>query len=600
MAKLYRNKTTGELLTENEYIARLTGKGGGAVVESEDIQQLKAARAMVDQVEALYKNMVGNEYEGAGAGVASRFKGITRSIGSAVGTNQEAKEYQNFVNSNLSLIAKGLKGEAGVLTNQDIQRARGAIPKLGSSPQEAATALQTLKDQIETNLKLKGAKNTTPANSATSPAPDLSTMRKGSPERIAALEADTQKYTDEANRSMGSRFLEALPGATANVLLKNPAKFVASAALSPIDIARTGYGLATNQNIQPLDVNIPGLGKTFQREGAERVAQVQQKAGRGEELGIGDYASALQSFVEVPMAALETVGLIKAAKIAAKGTATVARSAPGTRRLFSDYRNARSMENAVELTSPALNKNAKIAAFAQAGKPGGVTKTRFGNPIRTPSKEDIEVAKAALPHLKGKDAVKSVASLNDEIARFSDDSVRPYLQANPRAYNPTALNAALKKVDPPDWIKADATAERTYNLVKQRMLQAAQEHPGTMEGLWDSRQSFDRIVKQQFGDAVFDPTRKAFVNQAIRDVRQTVNDFIGTQTGDSQFKESMKYLSRLYRALDNIAEKNYALVNAPSRIRKFGTNIAKGVGYTGLGIGTGVGFSALGVGGQQN
>lgn len=597
MAKLYRNKTTGEILTEKEYISRLTGKGGGPAVESEDVQQLRSARAMVDQVEQLYNNMVGEEYQGAGAGAAARLKGVSRSVGSFLGTNESARIYKNFVDSNLSLIAKGLKGEAGVLTNQDIQRARGAIPKLGSSPQEAKAALETLKQQIDTNLKIKGA--TTPTT-PTATKPTGITGAPGSQERIAALQADSQKYADEANRSMGSRFLQALPGAAAETVLKTPARFIASAVLSPVDIARTGYGAATGQNIQPIDAELPFVGKTFQRAGAERVAQVQDKARRGEQLGVGDYASALSSFVEVPMAGLETAILLKSVPKVVKQVKETAKVLPGTRRLFSDNRIAKQIEDAVEMTSPALNKKGKIEAFAQAGRPGGVAKTKLGSPVRTPNKEDIEVAKAALPHLEGKNAVKSVQNLNNEIAKFSDETVRPYLQANPRAYNPRTLAAHLNKIDPPDWIKADATAERTYRLVKDRMLQAAQENPGTMEGLWDSRKSFDQIVKRQFGDAVFDINKRAYVNQAIRDMRQAVNDFIVNQTGDSQFSESMRYLSRLYRAVDNIAEKNYQLVNAPSKVKKLFKTVGKGVGYTALGIGTGYGASTIGLGQGQN
>ena len=537
--------------------------------ETSAINQLKMAQPIVNELKAAYASMVGKEYEGVGAGVLSRLKGLKRSVGAAVGTNQNAKIYKSLAESNLSIIARALKAEKGVLTEQDVGRARGAIAKLSSSPKEAKAVFDAIERQAANNLKILYGEDMKAAD-----APRASKAEQYRTEAAAA-----QK---DADRSTTSRFLGELPKQAGRTLLETPARFLASAAAAPVDLYRTATGG------QPMHGNIPVVNKpTYQAQGARDIGQLFDKAYAGEKFGVGDYAKAVRPFAEVPAAALETVGVAKLGKAAINGMG-------GARRLFADRKLSKEIESTMEMITPLMDKKAKIAALAQAGKPGGVARGRLGTTVRTPNKEDVEVAKAVMPFIKKKNPSASVENINEEIGRFSDDSLRPYLQANPRAYNPQTLNKKLAEVEPPDWIKADSVAERTYTLVKNRMMQAAQQHPGTMEGLWDSRVSFDQTVKQQFGDAALDPTKRAFVNRAVRDMRGAVNDFIAESTGDSQFKQAMKYLSRLFMARDNISEKYYKVVESSDEIVPLARRFKKAATWTG---GVVAGTAASGIAG---
>ena len=351
--------------------------------------------------------------------------------------------------------------------------------------------------------------------------------------------------------------LSQMTGQVAQFALEATFRFAASAAASPVDVVRTAMGK------QPIQGNIPLINKpTFQAQGTRDIGQLFDKAYAGENVSPWETAKGMKTFAEVPLAAAETVGLGK--------------TIGSAKRLFAGQKAAREVKSVIEMISPELDKKTRVAAFAKAGAPGGVVKGRLGAAIRTPDTEDIEMAKTAAPFVKGKDPIKTVTAIRKEIADFSERSLRPYLQANPRAYNSQTLQKYLTEVEPPDWIKADDAAERTYTLVKQRMLQAAQQHPGTMEGLWDARQTFDDIVEKQFGPAKQDAIKRTFTEQAISDTRHAVHEFITNQTGDSRFKESMKYLSRLYRVVDRIAQKNYTLLEQTKptsnaqRIKRFG------------------------------
>ena len=107
-----------------------------------------------------------------------------------------------------------------------------------------------------------------------------------------------------------------------------------------------------------------------------------------------------------------------------------------------------------------------------------------------------------------------------------------------------------------------------------------------MEGLWDSRIDFDRIVEQQFGGAVFDPAKRSFVNQAVRDMRRATNDFIGNSIWDKRFAGSMKRLNRLYEARGNIAEQNYKLLDKNFVQRFYKTHPGSTKLLTRIGLGT--------------
>lgn len=120
------------------------------------VSKTLTADKLVEQIEKLYYNAVGKESAGFLSGFQARLKGLTRTVGIAVGASQEFTSYVNFVDSNLATIAKGLKGEVGTLTEGDAKRARASFPTRFSSPQEAKTSFDALKQQIRDNLEIYG------------------------------------------------------------------------------------------------------------------------------------------------------------------------------------------------------------------------------------------------------------------------------------------------------------------------------------------------------------------------------------------------------------------------------------------------------------
>lgn len=73
--------------------------------------------------------------------------------------------------------------------------------------------------------------------------------------------------------------------------------------------------------------------------------------------------------------------------------------------------------------------------------------------------------------------------------------------------------------------------------------------------LLETRKKFDTWVKTQKGTSVFDPKNENAFSISLREIRQTVNNFLEIKAPKAEVKESLRRQSNLYSAMDNIAPK---------------------------------------------
>lgn len=303
-----------------------------------------------------------------------------------------------------------------------------------------------------------------------------------------------------------------------------------------------------------------------------------QLAGRGVGKGAEVVADAAvvagKSAPGVANKALGAVGDAAKGAVALPGKASSAvlkKVAPKAAASMDASKLARADEDLMNLIMEKSNKRSTVDAFNRAGKEGGITAEggarRF---VRTPDARDISMRESVRGVVDPKkDAVQNNIALNDAIETVSEKELLPFLRANPRTFNPSHISKRLDSIEMPDLFKADQTLENTYNLVRQRMLKAIQGKPKTMEGLWEARKDFDRMVKDQFGDAAFDSEKNTAIKRAVQDMRREVNTFIGDSIGDKTFAQQMHKLSDMYGARDNIAEKARELLGSDKYNRWF-------------------------------
>jgi len=138
-------------------------------------------------------------------------------------------------------------------------------------------------------------------------------------------------------------------------------------------------------------------------------------------------------------------------------------------------------------------------------------------------------------------------------------------------------------------------AEQTAGKLVAKFRQFITEQDGKGSGILQARKDFDNWVERQKGTNIFDPKNENALSTAIREVRQTANDFLDRGAKDVGVKESLARQSNLFRALDNIKPKaakeaNNAVVRAWQNVARilplrgeFNQTLAIAFGIGGLG-----------------
>lgn len=104
----------------------------------------KAAKQAETALQGL--NQLKGLYSGAGGG-QNRLPGIFGNIQGTLGNNSKAESYNKIRDSLTTALARAF-GETGVLTDQDREVYKQALPRLQDTPEEAAIKLQYLEDML--------------------------------------------------------------------------------------------------------------------------------------------------------------------------------------------------------------------------------------------------------------------------------------------------------------------------------------------------------------------------------------------------------------------------------------------------------------------
>ncbi len=116
------------------------------------------------------------------------------------------------------------------------------------------------------------------------------------------------------------------------------------------------------------------------------------------------------------------------------------------------------------------------------------------------------------------------------------------------------LSAVVNKLKTDDpFILGNDAAEKLVDNVANKMQALLDKNPNTPAGLLKTRQEFDAWAKSK-KRGVFEGNEETFSN-AVRDIRQSANDFLAESVPDAAVKESLRKQSLLFRALDNVEPK---------------------------------------------
>ena len=208
-----------------------------------------------------------------------------------------------------------------------------------------------------------------------------------------------------------------------------------------------------------------------------------------------------------------------------------------------------------ELVSETPTKKTGISALEKTGGEESLT----GGYKLPSTASDLRMAENVKGVVNPKSSMTSnIKAINKEIARVSEKEVRPGLKGVASDPIESTVNR-LKNIEKPDIVVADTTLDRTYDLVRNRMIQQIEKQPPTLEGLLNARQDFDKMVIDQFGDVAFDSEKNTAIKRAVKDMRGEVNAMIAEKA--PQYSKQMEKLTDMYDARYNIAEKVYTDLN---------------------------------------
>lgn len=224
-------------------------------------------------------------------------------------------------------------------------------------------------------------------------------------------------------------------------------------------------------------------------------------------------------------------------------------------------------KDALEIIKPVLSKTEKQEAL-EAGR--GIVKNRilprrYEKITLEPTKREIEMAETIKDIVsKSKNPVDNINAIDNEIGRLAN-VVQEGLKANNTIFNKNQLKTALGKAKEGSRVVfgTDKTLQSSYDAVIDEMLRQVDETSGNLSGLLQARKNFDNIINQKFPNLLSSPMGDSARQNAVRDVRQAVNQFIADKLPEgNEFKELLKKQNLMYDAIGNISKKTASAVDA--------------------------------------
>lgn len=253
-----------------------------------------------------------------------------------------------------------------------------------------------------------------------------------------------------------------------------------------------------------------------------------------------------------------------------------------------------------------VKPNLSTSDMTQAVKDGRITTSGILKTVtQIPKGDDIKMVEAAAPYVtdaKGNalDPITAVSKMQDGIQEKAT-ALSSGLEKTGAIYSKSQIVGALNKIEPPTMIASDATLNRAYGLVKDKMVSLV-GNGGKLSDLLDARRGFDQFVAKQFPN-LYNSDTLTPMRSAISDIRGSINSVIESRLPDGKlpdgtsFRDSLKQQSLLYDAIDNASPKvGKPGTNVISQFVKAHPTAAKvGAGVIGGGIAGGLLKSATGL-----
>jgi hypothetical protein len=375
---------------------------------------------------------------------------------------------------------------------------------------------------------------------------------------LSQLQQQASISEKEAQKPLINRFAKELPKEALKQTIGQIPKFIASTIETP-------KALLTGKTSQK-EYKVPGLPpfRSFQSEAETRAGEIVE--------GRKPLYSAIEPFATVPLAGMETAGLIGGIQ---KGLPTI-------KDLLQKRTENKQFDKALKAITPSIGQLPKREkeVLLQAGRitPKGI----FKSERVIPNKKDFELANKYSDLLQDKNTIKNTNTIMKEIAN-EDSKVALHLASKNAIFNTGELkNKISEKLQniTDIYIPNQAILNKHKQDLTNSLINEIDKN--NLFSLWKSRKNWDKLINNKINAFGGSSTLK---KDLAKGVRNAVQEFITEKLRDDVYKSSMKKMTDLYNIVEVLNGKSIKEMGKSS-IEIWAKNnpiIAKAIGY-GLGF----------------
>lgn len=233
---------------------------------------------------------------------------------------------------------------------------------------------------------------------------------------------------------------------------------------------------------------------------------------------------------------------------------------------YTEKVDKKKLDSALSLTTPKLTPKVKQQMFKE-----GRLKTGFAAEKIVYNAQDYKIASAVakIDGYKPDMYIDQAQELVESQIKTNSDTIALKLRETGQTYSEPELQGVLNTIkkgmaDKDNILFGNDVTLQKYYLSVLNEFEKIVPKNGTLEDLWMARIDLDRKFKQAKGDGAFD--KNTMQTQALKDVRDAVNDYITVKSKKEDYAEFLDETSTLYRASDRMSTQ--ARTNSFSKIQE--------------------------------
>ena len=146
-ATIVRDNATGQPVAGADILKPADKKSDEKALTATEIQKLTALQQAASDIETIDQRFASYEDPNYGGPIAGRLKSML-----SLGTNPRTSEIENLITAATPNLARGVFGEVGVLTDEDVKRYARLLPNVNDTAEQRGNKLRDLRARLKSSM----------------------------------------------------------------------------------------------------------------------------------------------------------------------------------------------------------------------------------------------------------------------------------------------------------------------------------------------------------------------------------------------------------------------------------------------------------------